>query len=567
MPIIERFSTIKNGGIVFTGNTLGLSKAANATSPGPLGSIGAFISLNNALQVSTFPPGTTLDYTQNGSAAVLTLPAGSTVLYAELVWGGLFRSTVNNISSLLDNSVRFTTPLGSNDIAPDPSTKQNFNITEDNVTVGFYVRSADVTTLVKNAMSGTYSTGRVPALIEALDARTSETNHAGWTLAIVYENPSLPLRDLTLWCGGVVVSPSAGSADITLTDFITPDLLPITGKLFVSAQEGDAVLEGDRMLFGRDAASLAPISGPNNPEDNFFASQINDQNGVLDTSGTFGTRNANAAAGTNTSGCRQGWDITAIDVSARLSVGQTTAAVRFETDGDLCVPNCLALQIDSKGAVLQVQKSVDKASAEIGEPINYTVVVTNNGSIRAETVTLYDLLPNETTLVPGSVTIDGAPYGGALPVTFGPLEAGASATVKFSVTANAIPAQNPVFNVAQAVYTFIPFPGHTVTDVSNSNYTYCYIIHVEVRPVKSVDKGVAVSGEELLYTTEITNAGSLPISDVYFTDPIPVGTTFVSGSVTVNGASVPAADPALGFPLPNILPGQSVTVTFRVTID
>lgn len=567
MPIIERFSTIKNGGIVFTGNTLGLSKAANATSPGTLGSIGAFISLNNALQVSTFPPGTTLDYTQNGSAAVLTLPAGSTVLYAELVWGGLFRSTVNNISSLLDNSVRFTTPLGSNDIAPDPSTKQNFNITEDNVTVGFYVRSADVTTLVKNAMSGTYSTGRVPALIEALDARASETNHAGWTLAIVYENPSLPLRDLTLWCGGVVVSPSAGSADITLTDFITPDLLPITGKLFVSAQEGDAVLEGDRMLFGRDAASLAPISGPNNPEDNFFASQINDQNGVLDTSGTFGTRNANAAAGINTSGCRQGWDITAIDVSARLSVGQTTAAVRFETDGDLYVPNCLALQIDSKGAVLQVQKSVDKASAEIGEPINYTVVVTNNGSIRAETITLYDLLPNETTLVPGSITIDGTPYGGALPVTFGPLEAGASATVKFSVTANAIPVQNPVFNVAQAVYTFIPFPGHTVTDVSNSNYTYCYIIRVEVRPVKSVDKGVAVSGEELLYTTEITNAGSLPISDVYFTDPIPVGTTFVSGSVTVNGASVPAADPAFGFPLPNILPGQSVTVTFRVTID
>lgn len=93
---------------------------------------------------------------------------------------------------------------------------------------------------------------------------------------------------------------------ITLTDFITPDLLPITGRLFVSAQEGDAVLEGDRMLFGRDAASLAPISGPNNPEDNFFASQINDQNGVLDTSGTFGTRNANAAAGTNTSGLPTG---------------------------------------------------------------------------------------------------------------------------------------------------------------------------------------------------------------------------------------------------------------------
>lgn len=67
--------------------------------------------------------------------------------------------------------------------------------------------------------------------------------------------------------------------------------------------------------------------------------------------------------------------------------------MRFETDGDLYVPNCLGLQIDSKGAVLQVQKSVDKASAEIGEPINYTVVVTNNGSIRAETVALYVCFP------------------------------------------------------------------------------------------------------------------------------------------------------------------------------
>lgn len=85
----------------------------------------------------------------------------------------------------------------------------------------------------------------MPALIEAIDARTEETNHAGWTLAVVYENESLPLRDLTLWAGGTVVSPSTGDTDISLTGFITPDAQPITGKLFVSSQEGDAVLTGD----------------------------------------------------------------------------------------------------------------------------------------------------------------------------------------------------------------------------------------------------------------------------------------------------------------------------------
>ena len=567
MPIIERYSAIKNGGIVFTGNTLGLSKAANVASPGVLGSIGAFISLDTSLQVSTFPAGTTLDYTKNGSAAVLNLPAGSTVLYAELVWGGLFRSSANNISALLDNPVEFITPSGSNSIAPDVSTKQNFNITEEGVTLGFYVRTANVTTLVKNAMNGTYSTGKVPALIEAIDARTSETNHAGWTLAVVYENASLPLRDLTVWSGGVVVSPSVGSTDITLTDFITPDSLPVTGKLFVSAQEGDAVLENDRLLFGQDTASLTPLSGPNNPVDNFFASQINDENGALDSSGTFGTRNANAAAGTNTSGCRQGWDITAVDVSSRLSAGQTAAAVRFETDGDLYVPNCLALQIDSKGASLQVKKSVDKTYAEVGEEIGYTLDIANTGSIEAETVVVGDLLPNDATLVPGSIKIDGTTYAGSLPVTFGPLAAGASAKVEFSVRVDAIPAQNPIFNVAQVVYTFSPFPGNTVTGVSNSNYAVCYIIHVEILPVKNVDKGVAASGEELLYTTVIANKGTLPVTNVYFTDSIPAGTTFVPGSVLVDGVAIPAGNPELGFPLPNLLPGQSTTVAFRVIVN
>ena len=43
MPISIRYTDIRNGGIVMTGNTLGLSKSANANAPGQLGSIGARI--------------------------------------------------------------------------------------------------------------------------------------------------------------------------------------------------------------------------------------------------------------------------------------------------------------------------------------------------------------------------------------------------------------------------------------------------------------------------------------------------------------------------------------------
>ena len=85
MPFIQRYSDVKKGGIVFTGNTLGLSKAPNQNAPGLEGSIGAFTSLDNSLQVGAFPAGTTLDYTKNGSRAILNIPTGSSVLYAELI--------------------------------------------------------------------------------------------------------------------------------------------------------------------------------------------------------------------------------------------------------------------------------------------------------------------------------------------------------------------------------------------------------------------------------------------------------------------------------------------------
>lgn len=567
MPIIQRYSNIKNGGIVFTGNTLGLSKSGNANAPGLLGSIGAFISLDTSLQVNNFPAGTTLDYTKNGSAANLALPADGDVLYAELVWGGLFRSSENNISSLLDNAVEFTTPLGVRSVLPDAATKQNFNITNNGLTVGFYVRTADVTELVKSARGGVYATGKVPALIEAIDARTAETNHAGWTLAVVYEDSSLPLRNLTLWSGGAVVSPSTGDTDVTLTGFVTPDALPITGKLFISAQEGDAVLTGDRMLFGAALSSLSPLSGPNNPERNFFASQINDRNGVSDTSGTFGTRNANAAAGTNTTGCRQGWDVTAADVSAELTTGMTTAAIRFTTDGDLYVPNCLALQIDSKGAQLKAVKSVDKSYAFPDEPFEYTLTITNEGTLRAETVTVHDLFPDGVSLIDGSITINGVPYAGDFPVTFGPLGAGSAATLKFSVKATVLPEENPVSNTAKVDYTFLPFPGHTVSSSSTSNAVTTLILDVKPDVLKSVDKAYAVKGEKLLYTSVVSNRGNVPLSDLVFKDAIPTGTNFVAGSVTVDGTPRPAYDPNAGFPLPDLEKGQSVTVTFQVQID
>ncbi len=94
---------------------------------------------------------------------------------------------------------------------------------------------------------------KVPAIISDPSSLSADTSHAGWTLAAVYEDVSAPLRSLTLWCGSTAVSLAAGSTDVSVSGFLTPDALPVSGKIFVSAQEGDAVI-GDFLrrfrLFG-----------------------------------------------------------------------------------------------------------------------------------------------------------------------------------------------------------------------------------------------------------------------------------------------------------------------------
>src|SRR5262249_19464258 len=118
----NRFTCIKNGAITFTGNTLGLSKATNLNEAGKSDAIGAFTTINTARQVPTFPPGTTLAFGQNSASATLNLPAGSTVLYAELTWGGTYGLGGQDVSGSRNNSITLVDPAGTTStIIPDPA--------------------------------------------------------------------------------------------------------------------------------------------------------------------------------------------------------------------------------------------------------------------------------------------------------------------------------------------------------------------------------------------------------------------------------------------------------------
>ena len=104
---IKRYTTIAKGAVTYTGNSLGLDKEANQNQPGTQGSIGAFATLNTSSRVGNYPYGTTLQWTSNRSAATLRIPAGSAVLYAELIWSACYRTSNQDLTQYIGDAVRF----------------------------------------------------------------------------------------------------------------------------------------------------------------------------------------------------------------------------------------------------------------------------------------------------------------------------------------------------------------------------------------------------------------------------------------------------------------------------
>jgi len=476
--LLRYFVTGAFGAMTFIGNTLGLSKIAcdanlvgSGNNPGTSSAnrtdaIGAFITTNSADVLNNYvsatvgngsPGGTTCDWTKNNSSAILNIPfpPGSDILHAELIWSGSYgyfcENTVQGTIGVDPNCiltpastvpVKFTTPDGvTHNVLADPATamKSQNPATADPASFlcgGNYVRSQDVTTILRNligsfgTVNGTYSCGGVPATI----AGTNNTqNAAGWTLAIVYTNPpspGTPINNMTLFISNQQASTGTTSAAITGFCAAPVGTAGVQARLMVSAIETDANKQGDHFLFGPTPVLNYPanaLSGPNNPQTNFFASQINGDNGLLVTTGTYGTLNGVVSGPTGSNAdpntgalCnqgRQGYDITNIDVSGLIVPNQTQAFARATTAGDDYMVNALGLQISVNAPIIIPVKKVngqDNIQSNIGDVVTFTVDLDNNGAGEGTNVIFQDTLETGLMLVPGSFNINNyvdPPYG------------------------------------------------------------------------------------------------------------------------------------------------------------
>lgn len=596
---VQRFSTIAPGAVTFTGNAIGLDYVSgnNQTPPatGSAGrqSIGAFIAEGSTGQFGTHPVGTTGTWANNRSGAVLRLPAGATVLYAELVWGGTSQNGSGNslTTATLNGSVDFITPLGTNSIASDTATRQTGSGGNN---VVYYTRSANVTTIVQNLVQD-LGTGSIPisvAKIPALNGQGSTndsggSNSGGWTLAVAYKDTTKEEHKMNIYVGAEAVSGTT-SATQQITGFCTAPAGTQSGRLMVSALEGDAGITGDYFRFGATNPATNNLGGgtTNNATGNFFAAQINGDTGALDTSGTFGP--LNKTPGSANGPGRHGYDITNVPLDSFLTAGMSTAYATAGTTGDAYMVNALGIQIKvGQPSFPTAVKTVDKTVAKVGDELLYTITLDNTtGTAAATNVKFFDAIPPGTTFVAGSFTQGGTAVPAANPtlpagVSLPNIATGASLVVTFKAKVTSVPARPApasYVNSARWTYDYTPCTGQAVVNgEKTTNPVTTNIARLDANKTVA-PTGTQNAGSTLTYTITMTNDGLANSSGSTLVDAIPAGATYVAGSTKLNGVAV--ADNAGAMPFATAAainsPGQaagvlavgaSATVEFQVTIN
>ena len=499
------------GQMTFIGNTLGLSKLRCFNEPGTPGqvidSIGAFTTTDPTQQVGSYlslssgigsPAGTTLDWRLNASSAELTMPANSTILHAELVWSGSFGYYCSNpttgpgvgvdpncVLNYASGPIKFTTPDGQiHLITADPVTafeSQNPALDVQNYyCAGNYTRSQDVTALMilLTSPSGTYTVGAVPATVSALD---DSHNAAGWTLVVVYQDPASALiNNISLFLGAQQGSRAAISIPASMTGFCAQtDPALIKARLLVSAIEGDADIQGDNMFFGPTTTlgSSNIVTGPNNLLNNFFSSQINDDNGnLISTTGTYCGFNQDPIFGVLVPNGRQGYDITNVDCSSLISSGQTAAYALGATapGGDDYTINALGLQISVQAPTIIPIKKVNgqlSINAQIGDVVTFSITINNTGTSDALNVIFQDTIESGLQFIPGSVRYNSVPMPLADPTAGVPLNTvaiNALNIIEFDVKIISYPPSGSIF-INKGNATFGYQACSTTIDTSNNS--------------------------------------------------------------------------------------------------
>ncbi|EKV03553.1 conserved repeat protein [Leptolyngbya sp. PCC 7375] len=388
-PFSLRYSVETKGNMAAIGNASLRCDTANATCSAALsdGSVGNNVGGLAMQMLDTDSDGSTF----NSSSADLTIPAGASVLFAGLYWGG----TSNGATTAApDASKRNEALLATPSSGYQTVTADTYTSIDDSATTGWDVYSSftDVTSLVQSAGSGTYTMANVQA-----STGTGFTYpNAGWSLIVVYEDVTEPMRNMTVFDGYNFSGFDTGNVQ-TLTGLRTPPTAGFDVFMGAFAGDGEPDVTGDTLSINGTAASDAV-----NPVDNFY-------NGTISRYGSHVTdRNPNNPYNMVV-------DIDHLDLTAWnqtnnvIPTNATSIDLNLSTSGDGIWPMVyfFGVEVFEPNLVTQFEKTTPATNYATGDTIPYTISVTNTGNDNSVNTVITDAIPTGTTFVPGSLTING----------------------------------------------------------------------------------------------------------------------------------------------------------------
>jgi uncharacterized repeat protein (TIGR01451 family) len=211
----------------------------------------------------------------------------------------------------------------------------------------------------------------------------------------------------------------------------------------------------------------------------------------------------------------------------------------------------------------QTSKSVSNIRPNRGDTITYTVQVANTTSEDMSGVSLYDSLPYQFTLVPGSVMVNGIQAAddvvGVPGAVIGDLAPGETVTVSFDARVSDTAQGEP------SNYAFFYYNNNSQS--TNSANASVYINDGSTLS-KTVDKAVAQPGDILTYHMDFTNKQPYEIYNAKIYDYFADGNNYplVPGSLYVNGVQYPDQILRDGVDVGDVPSGGTVRVTYQVQV-
>lgn len=294
---------------------------------------------------------------------------------------------------------------------------------------GIFIGYQEITDYVKAHGAGAYTVADI-ALIEGNNG-TADAQHpgysGGWGMIVIYENPVMKSRAVTLFDGYAYVNGQlAGGGEygtIPISGFTTVGAGQVNMKLGVMAAEGDVALGGDYLAVQKLNANPTVYPGnylvlnhANNSTTNFFDSSIF-------PSPAASMSNPNLVNNTGVD-----FSMFTIPNSSNLVIGnnQTSTTFRFGSNLEVYTIFGFAMSVDAyipEPAGLISVTSINNVTnppvlnALPGQTINYSLNITNQG-IEATNNTIITIpVPATAIFHTGTISYNSYPYSGFVPTT------------------------------------------------------------------------------------------------------------------------------------------------------